>query len=343
MSETPPPRDPHDPPDPGEPVEDETVVVPPAEPVEEAVVVDEWGPESETFVEQTEVEEVPPKKPPVLWPWLLALLLLVLGGLGAYLLFAGDDDEPAATTSAQTTTAPTTTDEEAELVTVPDVVGTTSSQATETLVAAGLSVNLEAVPSDAPPGQVVAQSPTAGEQVERASTVRINVAEERPAPTPTTTDGETTEAGTTTGATTPTPTPTPEPATVPDVVGDSLADAAREFADQQLRASVQYVPSTEAQGEVVAQARPGGTRVRRGSNVQVNVSVGAQPAENVQVPDVGGQTVAEARTALEQAGLEVLALNLDGDVRNESLVASQSPGAGVAIPRGSLVLLYVGS
>ena len=74
MSETPPPRDP------GLPSEDETIVA------------DEWAvrPEGQVVVEQTETETVPRRRPPLIWPWLLALLLLVAlamywfvtGGLG---------------------------------------------------------------------------------------------------------------------------------------------------------------------------------------------------------------------------------------------------------------------
>ena len=282
---------------------------------------------------------MPPRKMPVIWPWLLALLLLVLGGIGAYLYFSQDDDEPAATTTAPTTTA------QAQQVTVPDVVGTTSSEATATLVDARLSVNVVAVPSDQPSGQVVAQNPAAGESVEEGSTVRLNVAEERPAPPATTTDGETTEPATTTEAgtttATTTPAPTPQPGIVPDVVGDELAVAARSLGDQGLRTSVRYVPSTEAQGRVVAQAQPAGTQLRRGNAVQVNVSVGAEPAANADVPDVVEQQLEEGRGALEQAGFEVLALNLNGEVKNESPIASQSPAAGAAIPTGSLVVLYV--
>jgi serine/threonine-protein kinase len=104
---------------------------------------------------------------------------------------------------------------------------------------------------------------------------------------------------------------------------------------------VRYVPSNEAAGRVIAQAQPAGTERRRGDTVQVNVSTGAGPAPPEAVPDVVGRRNDEARRVLEAAGFEVLALRLDDDsVRNEDIVASQTPAAG---PRGSLVLLYVSS
>ena len=228
----PPPRDPTD------PADDETVIVPPDEPVDETIVRDEWGPETVVTPpaepDAVVVEETPPpRKPPTLWPWLLALLVLVLAGIGAFFLLSGDDDEPSATTSATTTQVAERT--------VPDVVGTTSSQATQTLREAGFEANLVSVPSDRPPGTVVAQSPAAGSTETEGTSVRLNVAV---APTGATTTEATTTAPSTTAPTT--TAPAPQPATVPDVVGDELADAARDFADEGLKVAVAYVPSQEA-------------------------------------------------------------------------------------------------
>ena len=107
--------------------------------------------------------------------------------------------------------------------------------------------------------------------------------------------------------------------------------------------AVQYVPSSEPQGRVVAQAQPAGTERKRGDTVQLNVSTGAQPAAAATVPDVVGKRQDEGRRELQAAGFEVLALNLNGAVRNESPIASQTPKGAASVPRGSLVLLYVGA
>ena len=75
----------------------------------------------------------------------------MLAGLGAYYLLsrgrrrAGRDDDRRDDAAAERT--------------VPDVVGTTSSEATSTLRDAGFEANLVSVPSDRPPGTVVAQNP----------------------------------------------------------------------------------------------------------------------------------------------------------------------------------------
>lgn len=318
--------DPRDPVDPHDPVD----------PVDETVVRDEWDDET-MVVEQEEEVVAPRRRQPLLWPWLLALLLLVLGGLGAYYYFSRDDDDPPAATTAATTATI------AEDVRVPDVVGTTSSEATATLRDADLDANIVAVPSDRPAGTVLAQSPTAGSSVEPGTRVRLNVAE---APAATTQATTTTTATTTTQATTTAPiqpAPPPRPATVPDVVGAELADGARDFGDQGLKVAVRYVPSREAQGRIVAQARPAGTELKQGDTVQVNVSTGADPAPATEVPRVMGAEQERARTLLEDAGFEVLAIEFPtADETRSGRVLSQSPGGGASVPQGSLVLLYVG-
>lgn len=447
----PPPRVPPD------PADDETVIVPPSE---ETVVRDDWGPESEVFVEQGEVVEeveevVPRRRPPTIWPGLLALLLLVLGGLAAYYFLTQKDEktvpaviglrqapaeaavreaglDPVAenqessrprgvvleqspdpgtkvdegtdvrlvvskgparesvpdvvgetesvavadltTSSFKATVTRAFSDKKAGIVVsqepkggtnlkegssvalvvskgskpnaVPDVVGTTSSEATATLRDAGFEVNVVAVPSDQPGGTVVAQDPVAGKQAKSGATVRLNVAKAtaqtttEPAATTTPPPAATAPPATTTAP--PATTAPPEDATVPEAVGKELAVAAQAFADQGLKVAVQYVSSDEAAGRVVAQAQPAGTKRKRGETVQLNVSIGAEPAAATGVPDVVGRRQDQGRRTLEQAGFEVLALNLTGQVRNESPVASQTPAGGASIPRGSLVILYVG-
>lgn len=227
-----------------------------------------------------------------------------------------------------------------EPISVPDVVGTTSSEATRTLRDAGFDVNLVPVPSDEAPGTVVAQRPAAGADAPKGTSVRLNVAQRADETTPATTEA----AGTTAPPPTTRPATTqaqPRRTTVPDAIGKELAVAAREFARAGLKVAVAYVPSEEQAGRVIAQAQPAGTERNRGDTVQLNVSIGAEPAEAASVPNVVGQRNEQARQALEQAGFEVLALALDGQVRRESVVASQSPGGGASVPRGSLVLLYV--
>jgi len=137
------------------------------------------------------------------------------------------------------------------------------------------------------------------------------------------------------------PAPGPQPAVVPDVVGRSAADAAEAFGAAGLFVDLFYVPSGEQAGTVVSQAQDPGTELQPGDTVQVNISNGPDATEFVSIPDVAGLPLDEARASLEQARFEVLALNLDDDVRNTDGVDLQTPEAGAAVPPGSLVVLYV--
>ena len=225
-----------------------------------------------------------------------------------------------------------------EPVTVPDVVGAASAAATATLREAGLETNVVTVPSGEAEGTVVAQNPGAGKSAKRGDTVRLNVARTADDTTPATT------APPPATNTSPGPAPPPtRPSVVPDAVGSPLADAARAFGAEELKVSVQPVPSDEPAGTVVAQARPAGTELGRGETVQLNVSIGPDPAPATSVPDVVGRPVADARSRLAGAGFEVLAIEQLGSPSQVGEVVSQTPGANARIPRGSLVILYVGA
>jgi serine/threonine-protein kinase len=150
------------------------------------------------------------------------------------------------------------------------VTGQRVSEAQEQLRTAGLESSVFVVPSNEPRGTVTSQQPSAGDKTERRTPVRLNVSAG-----PTTTTTTTTTTPTTPTTTTAPTTTTPARATVPDVVG-MTEDAARSaFRAAGLRASVVQVPSQEPAGTVVAQAKPAGTSLPRGSTVQINVSSGS--------------------------------------------------------------------
>ena len=71
-----------------------------------------------------------------------------------------------------------------EMVTVPSVIGKSSTEATEALVEAGFEVPApEREPSTEPPGQVLRQEPNAGSKSEKGSLVRLVVSGEPEAET----------------------------------------------------------------------------------------------------------------------------------------------------------------
>lgn len=132
-----------------------------------------------------------------------------------------------------------------DTATVPDLVGRTEEQAVELLEEVELESDAEEVFSEEQPaGNVVAQDPAADEEVDRGSTVRIEVSQG---------SGR---------------------VEVPDVVGLLVGDAEAALAEQDLEANVVQVPSREPEGTVVAQNPGGGGEATRGDTVRLNVSRG---------------------------------------------------------------------
>jgi beta-lactam-binding protein with PASTA domain len=109
--------------------------------------------------------------------------------------------------------------------------------------------------------------------------------------------------------------PTPASVEVPDLVGRSLEEAAQQLQSVGLEAGERTgtpTPNVPA-GQIVRQSPAPGTRVDRGSRVQLTVAEAAPRA----VPDLAGKLLAEAEAILAKAGFKV------GDVREEE--ASTAP------------------
>ncbi len=74
---------------------------------------------------------------------------------------------------------------------------------------------------------------------------------------------------------------------------------------------------------------------------RVDIAMSSGPA-NLQVPDLTGRTVADARSTLEQLGLHLGAVSRDtSSLQPENTVLSQSPAPGQAIGAGGIVSLRV--
>jgi hypothetical protein len=139
----------------------------------------------------------------------------------------------------------------------------------------------------------------------------------------------------------PATTAAPEPAVVPAAVGKPVADAAEAFAAEGLLVDLFYTSSREPAGTVVAQGLEPGTELQPEDLVQLNVANGPDVTEYLSLPDVGTMPLDEARATLEKARFEVLAFNLDHEIRDTDAVVLQTPEASAAVPPGSLVVLYV--
>ena len=142
---------------------------------------------------------------------------------------------------------------------------------------------------DARPGTVMDQSPREGTQFAQNCPVKIEITVAEPL------------------------------TSVGNYVGMSEIDARRQVSAIRLSAEVRYETSRENSGMVLRQSPPPDSRVRRGSQVALTVSV--QP---VKVPNVIGKSLGEAQQILTGAGLEV------GSVRRVLDRASDYP-AGLVI------------
>jgi len=372
----PPPRNPDDP---RVPADDETVVVPPDRSVDDTVISDAWGPESDVFVEEgtvvEETEAVPPKRP-LLWPWLLALLVAVLAGLGAYLYFTQQDES-----------------------TVPAVTGMRQEAAETAVRDAGLEPETTRQESSKPAGLVLGQNPDAGAKVDEGSSVTLVVSTGPPRETVPDVVGETqsqavaalTAAGFENqvteafsdkkagvvvsqkpaagakldegGTVTLVVSKGGKPVIVPDVVGSTAADATSKLEAVGLKANVVSVPSSKSAGTVVAQSPAPGKDATTGDTVRLNVAKAAgtttQPAETTPppatttqpgtttappepatVPDVVGKPLSDAATSLAAEGLKAGVKYVPSDEPQGQVIAQAKP-SGTEGKRGDTVQVNV--
>jgi serine/threonine-protein kinase len=89
---------------------------------------------------------------------------------------------------------------------------------------------------------------------------------------------------------------------------------------------------------VVETSPPAGSTIERGSVVTLQVSRGP---EQVEVPDVTGESEENARSALEGAGLRVGEVTEEASGEEPGTVIEQSPAAGEEVDRDSAVDLTV--
>ncbi|MER5836018.1 Stk1 family PASTA domain-containing Ser/Thr kinase [Streptomyces sp. NPDC002130] len=127
---------------------------------------------------------------------------------------------------------------------------------------------------------------------------------------------------------------------IPDVTGDDEADARAELEDAGLKVKIatERVNSSEYdKGQVVRQTPRSGGPAAEGDTVTLTLSKGP---EMIEVPDVVGDSVDDARQALEGAGFEVDEdrglLGLFGDT-----VKSQSVEGGETAPKGSTITIKI--
>jgi serine/threonine-protein kinase len=221
------------------------------------------------------------------WPWAILVTLLVAAAIiGLVLLLSGG-----------------------KKVRVPSVVKLRSSAAAAVLHRAGLEVEIDNVTSDAPRGIVISQDPVAGTRVKEDSTVSLSVSEG------------------------------PGARQVPDVEDLGRRAARRALTDAGFKGEERDEESEDIAKNHVIRTSPGsGVQLDIGSTVTIFVSTGAP---QVEVPDVVGQKLDDARSTLQDAGFRVTTTSQPSADHDPGTVLSQSPPAGGEADKGSSVQLTV--
>ncbi|WP_181139703.1 Stk1 family PASTA domain-containing Ser/Thr kinase [Streptomyces sp. Ru71] len=197
-----------------------------------------------------------------------------------------------------------------ETVKVPDLAGYRLDKARSVLKDSGLEpgmINRE-FSDEVPRGTVIGTDPASGTQRRAGSAVALTVSKG-------------------------------SPVEIPDVTGSDLADARAELQEAGLTVKVapQRVNSEYDAGQVAAQTPDPGAEAAEGDTVTLTLSKGPQMVE---VPDVVGDSVDDAKQALEDAGFKVKEdrglLGLFGDT-----VKKQSVKGGEQAPKGSTITITI--
>ena len=132
----------------------------------------------------------------------------------------------------------------------------------------------------------------------------------------------------------------PERYPVPDVVGKALDVAQAELTKAQLNVvqGPQRYDDNLPAGVVLAVDPKAGTEVKPGAKVTVTVSKGRAP---ITVPNVVGKNINEARSELEQLGLQVVEDYKDANDKPKDQVIAQKPGDGSGVEKGAQITLDV--
>ncbi|WP_069759513.1 Stk1 family PASTA domain-containing Ser/Thr kinase [Streptomyces sp. LUP47B] len=184
-------------------------------------------------------------------------------------------------------------------VAVPSVLGLDVDKATETLEDDQYQfvVKTKQQVSTEEPGTVLNQDPKLGAEVEKGSTVTLTIAKAE------------------------------AKSTVPDVVDRSCDEARAQMQANNLVGNCTQVETDDTSkiNKVISTTPQAGTQVDK--NSPVNIQIG-KPKDKVEVPDVRGRTVAQAKQILNSAGFTNIQFANGSDQSDTALVAQQDPGGG---------------
>ncbi|MEV5957098.1 Stk1 family PASTA domain-containing Ser/Thr kinase [Streptomyces sp. NPDC051987] len=181
-------------------------------------------------------------------------------------------------------------------VVVPSVVGQNIDDAKTTLEGDKYNfvVKTKQQVSGEDPGTVLEQNPALGAEVQKGSTITLTVAKAQ------------------------------EKSTVPDVTGQTCDQAKSQMTANNLTGNCTEVDTSDPNlvGKVVSTDPQKGTQVDKNSTVNIQIGKAQQQTP---VPGVIGQTVKQAKQALQAAGFTNIQFN--GDSSDNAIVTNQDPSA----------------
>ena len=193
---------------------------------------------------------------------------------------------------------------------IPNVIGATEADATNSLQAAGYKVNVSyGHSSTVAAGQVISQSPDSSQKGQAGDTITISVSQG------------------------------PDEIDMPNVVGSTKDAAVAELQSKGFTVTINEEDKPEAAGTVVGQNPVAGTKLSSGSAVIIAISTGQV---QITAPDVRGMDPATAVATLQAAGFK-------GEMKQEpregenGKVVSTTLIPGTQYPSNTGITIYVGN
>ncbi|MEU6317257.1 Stk1 family PASTA domain-containing Ser/Thr kinase [Streptomyces sp. NPDC047009] len=194
-------------------------------------------------------------------------------------------------------------------VAVPNVISKDVNAATQQLESKGFQVKTKQSESSQAAGTVLSQNPDPGTELEKGSTVTLEVAKAA------------------------------ETTTVPDVTGQTCDQAKQQIQANNLTpGDCTDVDTADPNlvGKVVQTSPAKNDTVKKGTTVAIQIGRQAQN-EQTTVPNIQGQKLKDVRRMLQDAGLQVG--QISGAQDDNATVVGSNPPQGQQVPKGSAVNL----
>ncbi|NGO14253.1 Stk1 family PASTA domain-containing Ser/Thr kinase [Streptomyces sp. HC44] len=187
-------------------------------------------------------------------------------------------------------------------VAVPNVIDDDVDVATQKLEddKYQFKVKTENKESSEEPGTVLDQDPTAGDEVEKGSTITLTVAKEQ------------------------------SQSTVPDVTGRTCDEAKAQMEENDLVGVCTEVETDDDNliGKVITTSPAPNTQADPGSQVNIQIGKEAEDEQQAQMPNVVGQNLGQAKQTLAQFGIRTVQFAAGSDQSDQAIVSDQDPDAG---------------